>query len=90
MKIKQVVQVDILGSPRSYTYEYFFEPGATPSLRVGDRVELPPNQVQEEGSSGTVAFLGSDYEGPMKEIVRKLPDAPKDDVDLWGGWEEYQ
>lgn len=89
MKIEQVVQVEILGAVRPYTYAYHFDPlaGELP-LNVGDRVELPPNQVQEEGSSGTVIRLGSDYSGPMRAIVRKLDDPVREDDDLWGGWQD--
>jgi hypothetical protein len=101
MKIKQVVQVEILGAYRPYTYSWYFDPGAGEmSLGIGDKVELPPNQVQEEGSSGTVCRLGSDYDGPMKDIVRVIKRAHDDagpdevelrrpaDEDLWGGFGE--
>lgn len=95
MIITQVVQVEIAGAPRPYTYSWHYDPldGGTP-LTVGDRVELPANQVQEEGSSGTVVRLGSDYAGPMKDIVRVLdgPKAHSPEDELWGGWGqgEYQ
>lgn len=81
MKVRQVVQVQILGAFRNYTYAYEFEPGVTSSLQVGDTVELPPNQVQEEGSSGKVVRLGSDYNGPMKMIVRVIP--PRSDYEVY-------
>lgn len=90
MNVTQVVQVKIGEAVRRYTYAWVFDPtkGGRP-LVVGDRVELPPNQVQEEGSSGVVSALSSDYDGPMKSIVRVISgpkvDSPEDD--LWGGWE---
>lgn len=73
MSVNQVVQVKIMGTHRLFTYGYTFDPqaGGRP-LALGDKVELPPNIVQEEGSSGTVAKYGSDYTGPMKMIVRKI------------------
>ena len=73
MKVRQVVQVEIMGAMRPYTYAWYYDPilGELP-LALGDRVELPPNQVQEEGSSGKVCRLGSDYSGDMKAIVRKI------------------
>lgn len=90
MNVTQVVQVSIAGTRRTYTYGWVFDPtdGGRP-LKVGDRVELPPNQVQAEGSSGEVVLLGSDYSGPMKSIVRVIdgPKAPAPEDDLWGGWE---
>lgn len=101
MNIRQVVQVAILGAPRAYTYAWEFDPatGGKP-LSLDDKVELPPNQVQEEGSFGTVVRLGSNYEGPMKSIVRLIKAAsampgPDEvefrrpaDEDLWGGFGE--
>lgn len=71
--MRQVVQVSIMGTRRLFTYGWDCDPmqGVNP-LIVGDKVELPPNIVQEEGSSGTVAKFGSDYTGPMKMIVRKI------------------
>jgi hypothetical protein len=73
VKIRQLVQVRIMGAPRTYTYAWEWDPheGDKP-LAVGDKVELPPNQVQEEGSSGTVVELGSPYNGPVKPIVRVI------------------
>lgn len=90
MNVTQVVQVTILGSTRKYTYGWVYDPtveGERP-LRVGDRVEIPGNQVQVSGGSATVVELGSNYSGPMKSIVRVI-DGPKADApedDLWGGW----
>lgn len=73
MKIRQVVQVQILGAPRTYTYSWEFDPLAgEQSLGLGDKVEIPPNQVQEEGAAATVVDLGSNYNGPMKSIVRVI------------------
>lgn len=73
MEIEQVVQVQILGAPRTYTYKWVFDPTAGgASLGVGDKVEIPPNQVQEEGAAATVVELGSMYTGPMKPIVRVI------------------
>jgi hypothetical protein len=90
MNVTQVVQVSIAGTSRLYTYGWVFNPleGGKP-LKRGDRVELPANQVQAEGSSGTVASLNSDYSGPMKNIVRVIdgPKASAPEDDLWGGWE---
>lgn len=85
MKARQVVQVEILGARRPYTYAWEFTPGVTAPLAVGDKVELPPNQVQEEGSSATVVRLGSDYNGEMKLIVRKIEEKAVED-DLWGNF----
>ena len=91
MVIRQVVRVEILGAWRPYTYAWEFDPeeGGQP-LKVGDRVELPPNQVQDEGS-GMVVGLGSDYDGPMKNIVRVIrtrgSDQEIDEFDMWEGWE---
>jgi hypothetical protein len=89
VNVTQVVQVKIAGARVPYSYGWVFDPaeGGVP-LKVGDRVELPPNQVQEEGSSGTVVALSSDYTGPMKNIVRVI-DGPKvqsPEDDLWGNW----
>lgn len=61
--------------------------GETPLL-VGDKVELPGNQVQEEGSSGVVVAVGTSYRGELKSIVRKIQDAYERDDDLWAGWNE--
>lgn len=85
--MRQVVQVQILGAMRTYTYGYEVDL-ATGLLQVGDTVELPPNQVQEEGSSGKVVALGSPYQGPMKMIVRKIERRPDSgEADLWAGEE---
>lgn len=90
MNVTQVVQVKIAGTSRRYTYGWVFNPleGGRP-LKVGDRVELPPNQVQAEGSSGEVVELSSAYTGEMKNIVRVIdgPKAQSPEDDLWGGWE---
>ncbi len=90
MNVTQVVQVRIGEARRLYTYGWVFDPtkGGRP-LSVGDRVELPPNQVQDEGSSGTVEKLSSDYTGEMKSIVRVItgPKAGGPEDDLWAGWE---
>lgn len=89
VKVRQLVQVEIMGAYRPYTYAWEWDPqeGEKP-LVVGDRVELPPNQVQDEGSSGKVVALGSPYGGPVKPIVRVIPpDRPKGD-DLWAGFGE--
>ena len=91
MNVTQVVQVKIEGAFRHYTYGWVYDPlaGGRP-LAVGDKVEIPPNQVQEEGSAATVVKLGrSDYNGPMKSIVRviagpKVGGSPEDE--LWGGF----
>jgi hypothetical protein len=90
MNVTQVVQVKIGGAIRQYTYAWVFDPtdGGRP-LKVGDRVELPPSQVQEDGSSGVVSSLSSPYTGEMKSIVRVIdgPKAGAPEDDLWGGWE---
>jgi hypothetical protein len=89
VNVTQVVQVEILGTKRRYTYGWVFDPaeGERP-LAVGDRVEIPGNQVQTTGGSATVVELGSDYRGPMKSIVRVIdgPKAGAPEDDLWGGW----
>lgn len=92
MNVTQVVQVRIAGSRRPYTYGWVYELGKGSPLSVGDKVELPPNQVSEEGTAGTVSALGSDYTGPMKNIVRVIdgPKAVSPEEDLWGGWENGQ
>ena len=73
MKVEQRVQVKILGAPRPYSYAWHFDPTAGEKpLQIGDRVELPPNQVQEEGSSGTVIAVGTSYTGELKSIVRLI------------------
>lgn len=90
MNVTQVVQVKILGSYRKYTYGWVYNPlEGGRALTIGDKVEIPPNQVQAEGSSATVVELGSDYDGPMKSIVRVIdgPKASAPEDDLWGGWE---
>ncbi len=76
MILTQHVQVKFLGSDRLYSYEWVYELGVGEALAVGDRVEVPPNFVQEEGGSGIVAQLGSTYTGAMARIVRKIPSAP--------------
>ncbi|MFF5973663.1 hypothetical protein ACFY7C_19260 [Streptomyces sp. NPDC012769] len=93
MKVEQRVQVKITGAPRPYSYAWWFDPlaGEGP-LMVGDRVELPPNQVQEDGSSGEVVAVGTSYKGELKSIVRKIEDAyERDDyraqeADIWAGF----
>lgn len=89
MKIRQLVQVEILGAYRPYTYAWEWDPheGEKP-LAVGDKVELPPNQVQDEGSSGRVVALGSPYDGPVKPIVKKIEERPRPtaDNDIWFGF----
>jgi hypothetical protein len=87
--VTQVVQVRIEGAPRTYTYGWKYDPvGGGLPLSVGQRVEIPPNMVQEDGGSATVVKLGSDYTGPMKDIVKAIddPEGPSPDEDLWGGW----
>jgi hypothetical protein len=91
--VTQLVQVGFAGTRQLFTYGWVFNPleGGRP-LRVNDRVELPPNVVHPEGSSGTVKVLGSTYTGPVKTIVRVI-DGPKvesPEDDLWGGWEAGQ
>ncbi|GHF94624.1 hypothetical protein [Streptomyces hydrogenans] len=73
MRVEQRVQVRILNAQRLYSYAWWFDPtaGELP-LQIGDKVELPPNQVQEEGSSGTVVAVGTSYKGELKSIVRLL------------------
>lgn len=82
--------MQILGAVREYTYCYHFDMEVgIPPLGIGDKVELPPNQVSEEGGSGTVVGHGSDYDGPMKEIPRRLEKKPNGDGggdDLWAGY----
>lgn len=98
MNVTQIVRVEIMGAARSYTYGWVFNPaeGGLP-LSIGDRVEIPPNSVQAEGSAATVIGLTSDYTGPMKSIVRKITPTPDADPkasgpedDLWAGWETGQ
>lgn len=92
MNVTQVVQVRIGEARRLYTYGWVYDHKDGRPLAKGDRVELPPNQVQEEGSSGVVAAYGSSYTGPMKNIVRVIdgPKVPSPEEDLWGGWETGQ
>ncbi|WP_432112781.1 hypothetical protein [Streptomyces sp. S1] len=91
MRIEQRVQVEILGAPRPYSYAWHFDPTAGEGpLQIGDRVELPPNTVQQEGSSGTVVAVGTSYKGELKSIVRRIEQPADDGDDLWGGWEEGQ
>lgn len=88
MNVRQVVQVKILNARRPYTYYYEYDPTVDRPLQLGTRVSLPPNQVQEEGSSGIVVKFGSDYNGPdMKQIVGIIEPKPADDEeDRWPGW----
>lgn len=81
VKVRQVVQVKILGTSRLYSYAWEFMPGVVAPLAVGDKVEIPGNMVTEDGGAGTVARLGSDYNGDMKYIVRKIEPKP--------AWEPY-
>ncbi len=87
MKVRQIVRVQILGARREYTYAWTFDPqeGGTP-LQPGDRVEIPANQVQEDGSAATVVALGSTYNGEMKFIIRKIEQPPADAGGLWEGF----
>lgn len=93
MNVTQLVQVQILGAVRRYTYGWVFSPleGGAP-LKVGDKVVIPANQVQSEDTSATVVQLGSSYTGPVKSIIRKLseeggnPKVSAPEEDLWGGW----
>lgn len=76
MLTRQFVQVQFLGANRLYTYAWDFDPAeGEQALRLGERVAVPPNVMQEEGGSGIVAVLGSDYTGPVEQIVRRVPDA---------------
>lgn len=69
----QVVQVKFLNTERLYTYRWRFDPvGGVLPLQVGERVEVPANWMSPEGSSGIVAELGSEYNGEMAEIVRRI------------------
>lgn len=103
MEVEQRVQVEILNAPRPYSYAWFFNPldGGKP-LQIGDKVELPPNQVQQEGSSGVVSAVGTPYKGELKRVVRVIQ-RYEDDItaskaagilstwdgeDLWGGFGE--
>lgn len=93
MNIEQRVQVEIMGAPRPYSYAWNFDPMTQKPLGIGDIVELPPNQVQEEGSSGTVVALGTSYKGELKEIVRLIRTAEEEsyisqEADIWGGFGE--
>lgn len=73
MKFEQRVQIRILGAPRPYSYAWWFDPAAGElPLQIGDKVELPPNQVQEDGSSGEVVAVGTSYKGELKSIVRVI------------------
>lgn len=69
----QIVKVKFAGTDRLYSYIWRFYPadGGTP-LQVGERVEVPGNWLNPEGSSGVVAELGSDYEDRMADIVRRV------------------
>lgn len=74
MIIRQSVQVRFLGSDRLYSYIHDWDTEAEERpLQVGDRVEVPPNVMQEDGGSGVVEILGSLYDGPMAKIVRRIP-----------------
>ncbi|MGW0682928.1 hypothetical protein ACWD2L_06140 [Streptomyces sp. NPDC002754] len=69
----QVVQVKFLGTERLYTYAWDFDPLMDQqALTLGDRVAVPPNALNPEGSSGIVAALGSTYSGQMARIVGRV------------------
>lgn len=72
----QVVQVRFPGANRLYTYAWDFDPAlGQEALRVGERVAVPPNVMQEEGGSGIVEVLGSTYSGQMARIVGRVDDS---------------
>lgn len=88
VNVEQRVQVRIMGAPRLYTYGWSYDAfdGKHRPLKVGDKVIIPANQVQDEETSATVAVLGSDYTGPVKYIVGVVPTAGDTDDDLWAGF----
>lgn len=93
MNIEQRVQVEIMGAPRPYSYAWHFDPATGRPVQLGDIVELPPNQVQEEGSSGKVIALGTSYKGELKSIVRVIRTAEEQmyksqEADIWAGFGE--
>lgn len=100
MELEQRVQVEIMGAQRPYSYAWYFDPvkGELP-LDIGDRVSLPGNQVQEEGTAGTVVAVGTSYKGELKRIVARIEKPPRNTTydkdssmgrgdDLWGGFGE--
>ena len=72
-----IVQVD--------GYSYIWT-GKEP-LGIGDRVMLPQNWLSElkhgRGPfSGTVTEFGTDYDGPLSRIIKKIEDEPKDNYQV--------
>jgi len=65
-----VVQVRIAGAGKR-TYAY----AADHPYPIGTWVDLPGNVVSEDGGTGVVVSYGRDgYDGPLKTIVRDIPE----------------
>lgn len=67
------VQVKFRGGSRWYTYLY--DPDRW-DLRVGDRVEVPPNSFALKPGWAEVVALGSNYRGACRMVVRRVPPEP--------------
>lgn len=70
--MKQLVQVRFDTGPQLYTYSWEWSiDGMVPPLKVGDRVTVPANWRTPHPSDATVAALGSDFMGPVREIIAR-------------------
>jgi hypothetical protein len=69
--MNQAVQVKFLDTDQAYSYTWEFEDGKP--LKIGERVEVPPNSYNPEGSSGIVVGYGTTYTGKLAKIVRRVP-----------------
>lgn len=68
-----VVQVRIAGTTGRRTYAY--EIPRHLDVKIGDWVILPGNVVSEHGGFGVVKTFGRQgYDGPLKMIVKKIPE----------------
>jgi hypothetical protein len=67
------IRVAFSSSSNAYTYNWpEWMPGPAPD--IGDVVEIPPNWAFPEGGrTGVVVAVGSDYTGPLSDIVRVVP-----------------
>lgn len=70
--MSQLVQVVFDNDDSNRTYCYRWK-GSVP-LTPGDRVLVPPSWASKDPKHATVAAVGSDYDGPVKDIVGVVVD----------------
>ena len=71
--VVQQVKVRVAFDKGGMAYTYEWPDWWRSSPEVGDVVEVPPNWAFPEGGRvGTVVGIGSDYDGPLATLVRKV------------------